>query len=85
MDKYEHVRLAGQTRYHTCHWPGCGKQVPPARWGCSAHWYKLPKPLRDKIWRAYDTGQEETLTPSRAYIEAAREVQEWIAANYPRG
>lgn len=65
---------------HTCHWPGCGKRVPPKLWGCKAHWYKLPKYLRDAIWREYRPGQEVSKTPSRAYLDVARQVQEWIAA-----
>lgn len=77
-EKVRHVRNASQTRDHGCHWPGCPEQVPPAQWGCRRHWYMLPKTLRDKIWNAYRPGQERTLTPSREYVVAAREVQEWI-------
>jgi hypothetical protein len=39
----------------------------------------LPKHLRDKIWKTYVPGQEITKTPHIAYIEAAKEVQAWIA------
>ena len=81
--KQEHVRRATQTRSHTCHWPDCNKQVPPAMWGCKAHWFKLPKDLRDKVWRAYQPGQEATMTPSAAYLDVAREVQAWIAKHHP--
>lgn len=63
---------------HLCHWPGCQQEVPPARWGCTPHWYQLPKALRDQIWATYRPGQEVTKTPSRAYIEAAQAVQAWI-------
>jgi hypothetical protein len=66
---------------HTCHWPGCQKEVPPSLWGCSSHWYKLPAALRAKIWRTYVAGQEITKTPSREYIAAAEEVQAWIRKN----
>lgn len=79
MNKYDYVRQQGQTRQHHCHWPGCEKQVPPAMWGCREHWFRLPKYLRDRIWRAYRPGQEKTMTPSGEYVEAARAVQEWIA------
>ena len=48
-------------------------------WGCKRHWYMLPKHLRDKIWKTYVPGQEITKTPHIAYIEAAKEVQQWIA------
>lgn len=63
---------------HTCHWPGCGKSVPPKLWGCAPHWFKLPKHLRDRIWATYVPGQEITKTPSAAYLEAANAVQDWI-------
>jgi hypothetical protein len=65
---------------HTCHWPGCGKEVPPAMWGCKGHWFALPKHLRDKIWATYRRGQEITKSPSPEYMEAALEVQAWITA-----
>jgi hypothetical protein len=50
-------------------------------WGCRAHWYKLPKPLRDAIWRAYVPGQEITKTPSQKYLAVAHLVQMWIAGD----
>jgi hypothetical protein len=76
--KVKHVLRQGQTRHHACHWPGCEKQVPPAMWGCRAHWYRLPKPLRDEIWRSYRPGQETDRKPSRRYVAAAKAVQAWI-------
>lgn len=78
MSKADYVRRQKQTRDHTCHWPGCTQQVPPAMWGCRAHWFRLPKSLRDRIWATYRPGQEITMTPSREYLEAANAVQEWI-------
>lgn len=63
---------------HTCHWPGCTTEVPPAMWGCKAHWFTLPKPLRDRIWATYRRGQEVTKTPSAEYMKAADDVQQWI-------
>lgn len=76
--KATYVLSQGQTRLHHCHWPGCDKQVAPAKWGCTEHWFRLPKHLRNKIWDAFRPGQEKTLTPSRSYVSVAREVQEWI-------
>jgi len=64
---------------HTCHWPGCDRAVPPKMWGCREHWFRLPKRLRDAIWRTYVPGQEITKTPTAAYISAAKEVQAWIS------
>lgn len=63
---------------HTCHWPGCTTEVPPAMWGCKTHWFKLPKTLRDGIWREYRPGQEITKTPSQRYLAVAALVQGWI-------
>lgn len=48
-------------------------------WGCKPHWFKLPKALRDAIWKTYVPGQEITKTPSQQYLFAARLVQGWIA------
>lgn len=82
--KVEYVRDKLRTdrqRGHKCHWTGCNRDVPPAVWGCRDHWYRLPLELRRKIWATFRPGQEETKTPSRAYVEVAREVQDWIARN----
>ena len=76
--KADYVRSQGQTRKHHCHWPGCDKQVPPAMWGCKAHWFKLPADLRAKVWATYRPGQEISKTPSAAYLHVARQVQDWI-------
>jgi hypothetical protein len=80
--KAAHVRSAGQTRAHTCHWPGCDRQCPPAMWGCRQHWFTLPAEIRSRIWRAYQIGQEQTGRPSHAYVAAAHAAQEWIHANF---
>lgn len=81
-EKVAHVLAQGQTRDHACHWAGCARQVPPARWGCAYHWRLLPKDLRDRIWAAYRPGQEVDARPSRRYLDAAHDVQRWIAANH---
>ena len=47
-------------------------------WGCKAHWFALPKHLRDRIWATYRRGQEITKTPSREYLDAAQAVRQWI-------
>lgn len=74
---------------HTCHWPDCPVEVPPAMWGCRKHWFMLPKKLRQQIWATYRPGQEVTKDPSDEYITAAMEVQEWCLAHpsgmLPRG
>jgi hypothetical protein len=79
MHKADYVRNQSQIREHHCHWPGCAVQVPAAMWGCKKHWFALPAVLRRKIWMTFVPGQEIDYTPSRAYLRAAKEVQEWIA------
>lgn len=76
--KADYVLNQPQTREHHCHWPGCDKQVPPSMWGCRGHWLALPLTLRNRIWDAYVPGQEVNGTPSDEYLEAARDVQDWI-------
>src|SRR6266542_5625761 len=83
MTKSAYVLSQPQTREHRCHWPGCERQVPPAMWGCKPHWFRLPKPIRDAIWKAYRPGQEKDFCPSLAYVRAANDAQQWIAANSP--
>lgn len=82
-DKVNHVKSQGQTRDHTCHWPHCNRQVPPAMWGCKEHWYKLPEYFRVKIWAAYRIGQEIKMNPSKEYIAIAVETEKWIHDHYP--
>lgn len=77
--KVRHVIGAGQNRRHECHWPSCGRQVPPAMWGCREHWFRLPADLRRDVWRTYQPGQEQgVIRPSLDYIQVAEEVQYWI-------
>lgn len=81
MNKVAYVKAQPQTRDHACHWPGCTRQVRPAMWGCPNHWYRLPSRIRTAIWRAYAPGQERTMSPSPAYINAAEAAQKWIREN----
>lgn len=78
--KADYVRSQPGDGRHRCHWPGCQSLVPPAKWGCRKHWFKLPQHLRNRIWATYRPGQEISKTPSRAYVTVAREVQDWIAS-----
>lgn len=80
-DKVNYVKSQGQTREHTCHWPGCNRQVPPALWGCREHWYSLPQHLRIRVWAAYRIGQEVTMKVSPHYIQIMKEVKQWIQRN----
>lgn len=51
--------MADDTR-HDCPAPGCDKRVPFHILACKTHWYMIPKPVRDKLWREYDENFGET-------------------------
>jgi hypothetical protein len=57
---------------HTCHAHDCGKRVPPSMLFCRPHWFSLPKPIRDAIWREYRPGQENDKKPSLRYLAVQR-------------
>lgn len=38
---------------HECPAPGCAKQVERDKLACGFHWFKIPKALRDEVWRTY--------------------------------
>ena len=81
QEKVKHVKSQRQSRNHVCHWIGCDEQCPPAMWGCKFHWFKLPKALRDRVWLNYRIGQEVSGNVSKAYLDAADEVEKWIKQN----
>jgi hypothetical protein len=59
----------------------CEREIPPNRLFCAPHWYALPKPLRDAIWKTYQPGQERANgpRPSQAYIDNLREAERFLA------
>ena len=64
---------------HPCLWPGCPARVQIQLLMCRAHWFALPKRLRDPIRAAYRPGQEVDFDPSDAYMDAPIAVRDWIA------
>lgn len=80
---------ARQLRVHLCRWPGCTRTVSPLRWGCGAHWHKLPPDLQNRLGRAARSGGRgrpwyDPATPSAAFLGVMREAQDWIAAYLAR-
>jgi hypothetical protein len=57
---------------HKCHAHDCNVQVPPSMFMCRPHWFSLPKPVRDAIWREYRPGQEDDKEPSVRYLAVQR-------------
>ena len=43
---------------HTCHARGCGTKIPRKMLMCHRHWFKVPKEIRDRVWKHYRPGQE---------------------------
>lgn len=64
---------------HTCHATGCTNEVPPVMFMCRDHWYKLPKGLRDEIWRTYRPGQCDDWNITSEYANAARAGVRYLA------
>jgi hypothetical protein len=43
-----------------CAAPGCGDQIDPTRLMCRRDWYRVPKRLRDQVWRTWRSGQQSS-------------------------
>lgn len=41
------------SRMRTCPVEGCAAEHPRTHLMCQLHWWAVPKPLRDELWRAY--------------------------------
>jgi hypothetical protein len=46
---------------------------------CKRHWFILPKPIRDRIWATYRSGQCDDWNITHEYAEAARTAVQYIA------
>ena len=59
-------------RLHKCFDRACEVQVTTELIGCREHWLALPRPLRDRIWKAWRAGK------TIAWFEAVQEARELI-------
>ena len=90
FERYAHelialgLTLEEQAVGHTCHAAGCERAVPPRLLMCPAHWFRVPKALRDEVWRHYRPGQERDKRPSPEYLEAARKAIDAVAESERR-
>jgi hypothetical protein len=41
---------------HNCPGPECTKQIPYDQLACSRHWYQVPRPIRNAVYRAWANG-----------------------------
>lgn len=72
----------------TCAANGCGIAVKRGMLMCKGHWFSLPKPLRDNVWRTwrrafnaeYRVGidPETRLRDIAAYREAVRAARDYL-------
>lgn len=46
---------------HECPAPGCRLMVGNEFAFCRHHWYAVPKPLRDAVWKSYREGNAGTV------------------------
>lgn len=67
-----------RSKQHLCRWPGCTALVSMSMWGCSTHWFALPKSVRVAIGHTYRDGIDTGMHPTHAYIEADRAALAWI-------
>ncbi len=65
--------------HHTCYWTGCERSIPGAMLMCRPHWFSVPKPLRDRVWENYRSGQEVDGELSNGYVEVLRDIKADIA------
>jgi hypothetical protein len=56
---------------HECPHPACDASVPSGKLACSRHWYAIPKPLRDAVWKAWNHGTGRGSVAHNAAITAA--------------
>jgi hypothetical protein len=61
-----------------CSIPRCNGQIDPSRLMCRAHWYMVPKELRDHVWATWRSGQgafsQEHLDAVRTAVAAVPDV-----------
>ena len=70
------------TPRHRCPGPDCTVEVRQEQLACRVHWYALPKPLREEIWRFYRDGDH--LSHQAAVREAVRLLNELHQPPAPR-
>ena len=54
-----------------CPAAGCGNQIDPTRLMCRAHWYLVPRELRDRVWATWRSGTGAQSPEHRAAVLTA--------------
>ena len=61
--------MPDKSNWHECPADPCDEQVPPDKLLCWSDWRRVPKPLQNALYAAYDRGRGQG-TP--AHLEAMR-------------
>jgi len=59
--------------------------IPTKKWGCRAHWWRLPKVFRDQIIAAYAKAGDVRADPSEEYMKAEDAAREWAISQIRAG
>lgn len=60
--------------FHLCPAPGCLRLCAAHIFCCRTHWFKVPKPLRDSLWRVWKHGTaQEHLEVRAECVQALRD------------
>lgn len=54
---------------HDCPGPDCKRRVKNEMLACRAHWFKVSKPTRDRVWAAYHAGSDDYVAAVAAAVE----------------
>lgn len=72
---------------HRCPKPGCTVDVGHDYLMCAVHWRRVPKPLKDEVWRTFKAGRlsKEHVAAMGAAIEAVSRSGQNSAREKTRG
>lgn len=56
-----------------CPAPACCSPVTAGKFLCRPHWFALPKPLRDEVWRTWKAYRSARSSEAMAAYRAARD------------
>jgi UPF0042 nucleotide-binding protein len=70
---------------HFCRIPACRTAIDADRLMCALHWYQVPRPLRDEIWRLSLTGPAHLYWPTSEewYLDAIERAIEAVSGPAP--
>lgn len=57
----------------TCRAIGCNTRIPLDKVMCKKHWAAVPKPIKDRVFNHYRSGQGFAFTPCHQWFEALRD------------